>query len=83
MKTRHSPTDEVAQKTKTFLTNQVADLVTSASPLQEPAAESHDLRDQVAARAYALYEARGYRHGGDLQDWLDAEQEISSRQQPA
>ncbi|WP_455241259.1 DUF2934 domain-containing protein [Petrachloros mirabilis] len=26
-----------------------------------------------------MYEERGYRHGWDLQDWLDAEREILSR----
>ena len=37
------------------------------------------LHDRIADRAYALYEARGHRNGGDLQDWLDAEQEILNR----
>jgi hypothetical protein len=36
----------------------------------------------ITARAYALYEERGYRQGGDLQDWLDAEREILSRALP-
>ncbi|QPD05279.1 MAG: hypothetical protein Nkreftii_003053 [Candidatus Nitrospira kreftii] len=30
----------------------------------------------IAARAHALYEERGYRHGYDLQDWFDAEREM-------
>ena len=37
------------------------------------------LQGTIATRAYALYEERGYRHGCDLQDWLDAEREIVSR----
>ena len=37
------------------------------------------LEGTIATRAYALYEERGYRHGCDLQDWLDAEREILSR----
>jgi len=41
---------------------------------------SSRLHDCIATRAYALYEARGHRNGCDLQDWLDAEQEILSRQ---
>jgi Protein of unknown function (DUF2934) len=32
--------------------------------------------DEIAARAYALYEARGASHGDDLNDWLDAEHEL-------
>lgn len=32
--------------------------------------------DDIAARAYALYEARGGSHGDDLNDWLEAEHEL-------
>ena len=44
---------------------------------------SSKLRNRIATQAYALYQARGYRQGCDLQDWLDAEREILSGQQPA
>jgi hypothetical protein len=33
-------------------------------------------RDRVAERAYARYEARGRADGQDVQDWLEAEQEL-------
>lgn len=46
-------------------------------------AESDGLHDTIAVRAYALYEARGHRHGWDLQDWLDAEREILSQRHSA
>lgn len=39
-------------------------------------------QDTIAARAYALYEKRGYRHGYDLQDWFDAEREVLSQAPP-
>ena len=42
-----------------------------------------DLPDRISQRAYALYVERGYRDGCALQDWLDAEREILSREQPA
>lgn len=42
-------------------------------------AETNGMHERIALRAYALYEERGYRHGWDLQDWLDAEREILSR----
>jgi hypothetical protein len=32
--------------------------------------------DDVARRAYALYEARGGEHGHDLDDWLTAETDV-------
>ena len=33
------------------------------------------LRELISQRAYQLFEARGHRHGHDLDDWLRAEQE--------
>jgi len=35
--------------------------------------------EQIAQRAYELYEARGREDGHDLDDWLRAEAEITSR----
>jgi HSP20 family protein len=35
-----------------------------------------NLRDGVARRAYELFEARGYQHGNDLEDWFRAESEL-------
>jgi len=32
--------------------------------------------DEIARRAYQLYEARGGEHGHDLQDWFQAEREL-------
>ncbi len=37
---------------------------------------SDDLRTRIAARAYSLYERRGYEDGYDLEDWLEAERSI-------
>ena len=34
------------------------------------------LKDEIARRAYELYEARGYVDGFDIKDWLQAEQDI-------
>ena len=44
---------------------------------------SSGLHDRIAARAFALYKTHGNRQGCELQDWLDAEREILSHQQPA
>ena len=35
-----------------------------------------DLQDEIARRAYELYEARGYVDGFDIEDWLQAEQDV-------
>ena len=37
------------------------------------------LEEQIRRRAYELYEARGHEDGHDLEDWLQAEAEITSR----
>ena len=35
------------------------------------------LEEQIRTRAYELYEARGREEGHDLEDWLEAEAEIT------
>lgn len=34
------------------------------------------LQEQVRARAYELYEQRGHEGGHEIEDWLQAEQEV-------
>jgi Protein of unknown function (DUF2934) len=36
-----------------------------------------DLEEQIRLRAYELYEQRGGEHGYDLDDWLQAESELT------
>ena len=36
-----------------------------------------DNLEQIRTRAYELYEARGREEGHDLEDWLEAEAEIT------
>jgi len=40
---------------------------------------AESLQEQIALRAYQLYASRGYLDGFDLQDWLEAEQELVSQ----
>ena len=40
-----------------------------------------ELVARIAGRAYWLYEARGRRDGFDVQDWLQAEREISASEE--
>src|SRR5712691_4064886 len=37
---------------------------------------AQEINDLIASRAYELFEARGFTHGHDLEDWLRAESEI-------
>lgn len=39
--------------------------------------------EEVRRRAYELYEARGCGDGHDLEDWLEAEAEITDRSEKA
>lgn len=43
--------------------------------------ESVPNQDAVARRAYELYEARGGEPGHELEDWLNAEQEVNKESQ--
>ena len=45
-------------------------------PTQQLRFANEDLHERVTARAYELYAQRGWREGGALEDWLDAEREI-------
>ena len=42
-----------------------------------------ELQDQIRARAYQLYEHRGRDDGHNLDDWLQAEAELSQFQKAA
>jgi hypothetical protein len=46
-----------------------------------PPTEDHPNKGEVARRAYELYETRGREPGHELEDWLDAEQEVNKRRQ--
>ncbi len=48
-----------------------------ASPAERVEATPND--DEIARRAYQLYEARGGGHGRDVEDWLQAERELRQR----
>ncbi len=40
------------------------------------AAEPFNDPDAIKRRAFEIYERRGGNHGGDLDDWLEAEREL-------
>jgi hypothetical protein len=39
-----------------------------------------ELEHQIRVRAYELYEARGRKHGHELDDWLRAKEEIREKE---
>jgi hypothetical protein len=38
-----------------------------------------DLQERIRLRAYQLYKQRGSEHGRDLDDWLQAESEVTQQ----
>jgi hypothetical protein len=51
-------------------------------PPAMPLSPRDDLHILIEKRAYELYGERGYRSGGELDDWLDAEREILAQVPP-
>ena len=47
------------------------------------APQSENVAEQIRLRAYELYEARGREDGHDLEDWQQAEAEITGSQRKA
>lgn len=58
----------------------------TAAPEQEPTRHARssfdDLHARIMTRAYKLYVERGYRDRGAMEDWLQAERDIVSREFP-
>jgi len=44
-----------------------------ATPLKQTAYSKEDFNQKVQEKAYEFFVARGYAHGYDLEDWLQAE----------
>jgi Protein of unknown function (DUF2934) len=44
-----------------------------------PTSAPPDLEHQIRLRAYELYEARGSEDGHEMEDWLRAEEELTSK----
>ena len=49
-----------------------------SNPATAPAEpRPHSTADEIAARAFEIWQARGGTHGADMDDWLQAERELS------
>lgn len=51
--------------------------VVSPEPEAPPAARTAEVHERIAVLAYLKAEARGFCSGRELDDWLEAEQEIN------
>jgi Protein of unknown function (DUF2934) len=54
---------------------------TTISPkdIRRPTQPTDDLQEAIRFRAYQLFEQRGGDHGHDVEDWLQAEWELTQR----
>ena len=50
---------------------------------KEPPVETLSLEERIRRRAYELYVQRGNQSGSELDDWLQAEEEIRSAEEQA
>jgi hypothetical protein len=50
---------------------------------KEPPIETLSLEERIRRRAYELYVQRGNQSGSELDDWLQAEQEIRQAEEDA
>jgi hypothetical protein len=50
---------------------------------KKPVTEEFSLEEQIRRRAYELYVERGNESGSELDDWLQAEEEIQRAQEQA
>lgn len=56
-----------------------ADLVRNSPPSSRIAETEVDTFEEISSRAYELYVERGRENGHDLEDWLQAETEVTAR----
>jgi hypothetical protein len=54
-----------------------AALTGEATMTKDTGGRERPSRDEIASLAYQLYETRGRSDGGDVDDWLSAEQELT------
>lgn len=81
MKTQTSK-QAAEKKPHTVLADQQAAAASISKSTPQAQSSFDDLHAHIPARAYERYVERGYRDGCALEDWLDAEREILSREFP-
>ena len=70
------------KKSQAPLAHQSAKAAAPGKSARQARPSFDDLHARITARAYEIYAERGYRTGCALEDWVDAEREIVSREFP-
>jgi len=55
------------------------DLASNSRPTARIAEPEVDTHEEISRRAYELYVERGRENGHDLEDWLQAETEVTAK----
>ena len=55
----------------------------ASAPAKKPEAETLAVEERIRRRAYELYVERGNESGSELDDWLQAEEEIQTAEEQA
>ena len=55
--------------------------MTNENAANQPPVDDDPNKEEVARRAYELYETRGREPGHELEDWVHAELELNERRQ--
>jgi hypothetical protein len=55
-----------------------SDVANLGQPVQAPAIPSEPTHDEIALRAWSIYERRGGGHGQAMNDWLEAKRQLSA-----
>ena len=74
--------DTGERKPRTVMINQPGATTLISKTAKHAQSSFDDLHAHITTRAYELYIQRGYREGCAMDDWLDAEREIVSREFP-
>ena len=74
--------DTGERKLRTVMLNQAGATTPTSKPVPHAQPSFDDLHAHITTRAYELYIQRGCREGCAMDDWLDAEREIVSREFP-
>jgi hypothetical protein len=70
------------RKPHPVVVNQLGTAASSSKPARHAGPSFDDLHARITTQAYELYVQRGCREDCAVEDWLDAEREIMSREFP-
>jgi hypothetical protein len=70
--------DKPAERGRSAVAEPIVPAMSKIADESDPVSRP-DASERIALRAYEIYLARGGNHGQDLEDWLEAERQMSER----